>query len=452
MRVSNKLSSLSLQVSSFLQPALRLLPSANLLTTRLTVLLSVLMNILLAILVVSSSLENARAEYTAVTPPGRRAFVIRQIQAQVPGQFDSSGNLLEFTFNEVLTGERVGASFAPVRALMEQIKEVDPQAAATIDFGTIRFDADIQANVTGLALAWGFPGDIMVGAILPIWRASVDLRGPGFINSDSLRKLGNSLRENAAQSTDPERSKILAQILAQIPQLEGENLQNILVSDFGYAPLGHWSGEGPGDLELFVHKRFLARDDLRMAARVGGSLPTGRSDDPDQFTDVPFGAGHATFFGEGLMDVFTFRQKLVLSLALKSTLLAPKTKTVRAYDELPISSNRQNLHVSPGPRFQLKAGADFAAKPTFHLFSNLLLEQRLRGSLRESSLSPDWISDTRSAESRQIEIGTRFTTVPLYFDGTFSIPFSVSLSLTRFLFGRNSEKVDQGYAELALYF
>lgn len=74
--------------------------------------------------------------------------------------------------------------------------------------------------------------------------------------------------------------------------MDTDDVQNLISSEYGFSAIETWQGEGIGDIELGAKYRFFLEESTAFAITGGLRIPTGRTDDPDNLTDVPWSYGN----------------------------------------------------------------------------------------------------------------------------------------------------------------
>jgi hypothetical protein len=396
------------------------------------------------------------AESTSGLPKGARTILYRHIAAAVPGTFDGSSTFKSFRIQEKLDGARISAAFAPARDLIDQIRLIDQSSAEQIDFGSINLDPKINIQAEAFVLGWGITSDTSVFACLPFWRASVDFNGPVYSPTSSLQMVVKKLERKANKSHDPDRARILSRILARLPSITGENLQDILVNTYGYKPLGNWSGQGIGDSFFFIHQNLRKSRYHRSALRIGVALPTGRKDDPDNLVDVPFGDSVTGTYLEWLNDFSIIGKRLTASAGGKYQYNWSRNRTYRLIEDpsFPITSKKESLFYKPGDHWSMQSGFDLEVMRPLHVFTNLTHERHERDRIHGKLADYDYqlLMNNTQKESNTVEAGIKFSTVPWYRQKSASIPMDLTAATSRVVSGKNSEIVNIAYAELSVYF
>jgi len=71
------------------------------------------------------------------------------------------------------------------------------------------------------------------------------------------------------------------------------DVQNLIVTEYGFDRIESWSGQGIGDIEAGAKYRFFLEKSSAFAMTGGVRIPTGHADDPDNLTDVAWSYGTA---------------------------------------------------------------------------------------------------------------------------------------------------------------
>jgi hypothetical protein len=97
-----------------------------------------------------------------------------------------------------------------------------------------------------------------------------------------------------------------------------QDINNILVSQFGLQPIQTWEGEGFGDIEVGARYQYYRAENFRAAFTGGFRFPTGRVDDPNNLVDVGWGTGAYGLLFQFNQDVMFQREGLGKRLGFPS--------------------------------------------------------------------------------------------------------------------------------------
>jgi hypothetical protein len=250
--------------------------------------------------------------------------------------------------------------------------------------------------------------------------------------------------------------------------LNTENVQSLLgggldvngdgsidIPGFGFKPFKSWSDDGFGDIEAGLKYQFYNSDNWRLAFTGGVRLPTGKVNDPDNLVDQGFGTGAWALLFRSHND-YTGIKNLVLDATFSYDLYLPDKQTLRVPDDVdhPITANKENVDrdlgdvvkVETSAKYQFLKGASFVLSYKYgHSFQDEV--SGVKGFAYQS------LEDETNWTEHVIETGLTYSTLPLYLEKKFSIPFNASLTYRNRFAGRNNVFKSEYIAlALQLYF
>jgi hypothetical protein len=386
---------------------------------------------------------------TETLPAGVRAFVYKYMYGTVPSSYGDTGVEEGLNVNATLGSSILRNLSKETSVAYDEISNIDPQLANNLDLGRVDLDPKITASINGFALAWGLTDQIMIGGLIPIYQASVDIEG-GYSNTASLNNTIAKLKAyaNDAALTQAQRdaASILAQVLTQLPTMRGEYLQGAVVNDFKYKPVGNWKGNGVGDLELFTQFRFLERDYYAQAIKVGQILPNGRVDDPDNLLDIPFGTGFFSTYAESLHDFSLIeRLKLMLSLGLRYQYNWATDRTYRLTPEsnFPLTAKKEVVPVKPGNSwsFSSEIGSRLWKDISWNTSYSFKNKSADHAQGVDRNYNYGILTQSSASNSQTVGAGLTYSTVENYRRKKFPVPLTVGLETSQVINGLNTEKM-----------
>src|SRR5690606_17376716 len=158
------------------------------------------------------------------------------------------------------------------------------------------FTADLKGRVevTAPIFAYGISDDLTVGFAVPIYRAATAVE-VGFTPNATAQAFLDALASPENNQTESAREAGM-KLNAAVDELNAKLAAN------GYRELEDWKAQGLGDTTVLAKYRFYNKRGVGMAVANGAVLPTGRTDDPDILTDIPFGDGQWDVFSQFIVD------------------------------------------------------------------------------------------------------------------------------------------------------
>jgi hypothetical protein len=193
-----------------------------------------------------------------------------------------------------------------------------------------------------------------------------------------------------------------------------------------------------------------------LANRLGLILPTGRTKDPDELTDVPFGSGITQTYAEGIIDKPLFGNFLTLSSSFRYSYSWRASRDYRLITDpnFPLSPNKESIQYKPGDRVIAKGRADVRVFGPLHGYSSYAVERRWSDQIRgnDSTYNYGVLESNTDIEIDTAEFGLTYSTVKMFQAKRFPVPFDVTASYSRVVGGRNTELVSLAFAEFSLFF
>lgn len=393
---------------------------------------------------------------TSTLPKGARAFIYKHITATVPGTFNSDGLQKDFSIREVL-GPQIIKSISPeANASYEELKKISPEIAAKVNSGKINFDPkiDVRANVVGLA--WGLTDKIMIATGVPMMFASVQPRG-GYINDLAFKTTAQELRKlNISDESVRTKALAYAQVLEGLPTVTAENLQAVIVNDFKYKPVGNWSAADVGDATIFLQTKFLDVGIYKAGAKLGVDLPTGRTDDPDNLLDIPFGTGYTTTYAESINDFLILGGNLMFTLVgrYQHNWEANKTYRLISSPSFPLTADKENILYKPGNLFSLGGELSMKLWRSLGISANYIFKTKAADFILGNNRNYDYslLESKTDFRSQTIQFFLNYSTVNSFLSKAFPVPFKIGLNYSYLLAGVNTEDVKQLGLDFEMYF
>jgi hypothetical protein len=395
---------------------------------------------------------SSEAAYYDTLPKGVRTLVYHYVTtSKINSEFSGSKNESDYHFVVDLGGENLSSISAVSGDIFNYLQAVSPEAYDQFSFGEYEIDGHGKVNVNAMGIGIGLTHSTTLYTAVPLYSSNVTL--------DIKRTKGNNhqaVAQSLQASGNSAEAQVFADIARQLPDASGEILQSVMVNYFGYKPIGDWSAQGLGDIELGVIQRLTNWHRAGLAVTAGVVLPTGREDDPDIIQDIPFGDGQTDVFAE-FGGGYTVPNYLVsFDSFIRYTYQMPTTKTLRIAD----NKDYPQLATEKG-EFSEKLGNkyDFTFASTYHLRDWFDLQAAYLYNFREQSKyeSPYSranliLSENTMEESHTAKFGLGFSSVNSFKRGDFMLPFNASLSAQQVLVGRNTPKYTRLDFEIRFFF
>lgn len=392
------------------------------------------------------------ATYYETLPKNVRMMALGWVNTgTIKSSFGTNRDQFDYFIRQDLNSSAVADAHPALRAYFDELKRIDPAAYDAFSFGEYEGSGEANVDVKGLGFAYGLTNHMTLFTIVPLWSAEVRMN----IN----RTKGNNYSEvqgilNQHGNTS-DTAFLMSQITGSFPDANGGLLQSIIMNNFGYEPIGNWSGTGFGDIELGTLYRLTDELDMGFAVSGGVVLPTGRVDDPDILQDVGFGDGQFDIYGEAGGGVTLFKGKLELDTSIRYTYQLPSTKTLRIPEDenFTLSADKGEFKEKLGNRITYMASATWGWNDWFSTQIRYDMESQGIATYDSQYTEANRILGVNSDfESHMIGLGANLSTVTLYKKGIFAAPGFIDFKAKTMVNGRNTPKYDRYELQFRLYF
>jgi hypothetical protein len=254
------------------------------------------MKVRLLVLAILACNTSYAFESTKVLPKGVRNLDIRSIYTQTSEKTDLHGDKVSLAvdlykslkLSNVLQGEE-GLKKTQLAAFMlaRGFKETD-------SVGDFRASLNAQINVWAPVFAWGITDRLTLAGALPYYSTSTD------INVGFKTNAGGDALLKAFE--DPAVNYYYAAVEASDKFANATQRLNDRLVKNQYAPLDSWNQSGWGDFTLAAKDLVYSGEVLKTSVTAGFVAPTGRKDNPNILTDLPYGDGQWDLFGQLTLD------------------------------------------------------------------------------------------------------------------------------------------------------
>lgn len=386
-------------------------------------------------------------ENTLVLPKGVRNLNLRSVSTEFDEKTGPDGAksplaqplMKDLTFNLIARGED--------KLKGDQLRAFLTSQGFSESDSVGSFTADLNGRISVLApiTSYGITDKLTVAVAVPVYTASTAV-SVGFQPNATATAFLASLSK-------PENNQTAAAREA------GEKLNNAVgrlndkLIDNNYSALEDWHAQGVGDITVANKYRFLGTSHLGGAFTSGFVAPTGRTDDPEILTDIPFGDGQWDLFGQFSFDQMAYGG-VTFNQFGKYTLQLPGNKDVRAIEE------DEAIEVQfTSTKFKLgdkvDAGTSLQWSPSFGLVSGVGYTYFRKFGDVYRDIEPE-TKKLLEQETDQIahnsEVQFGYSTLPHYQAGNVAVPFEVKVTYIRQIFSRNLPVTDLAQFDLNLFF
>lgn len=328
---------------------------------------------------------------------------------------------------------------------------VDINAAAYKNFlaGEYKVDAAAQFNVNGFGFGLGLTNNIMFYGEVAYYQAQVKTNFRRSKNN-TYAQTSEMLHDGNGGLTDD----TLADNIKQLPDVDERVLQSALKTQYGYQPIGDWSGTGYGDMETGLMAKVVDQSVWGLLLYPGVVLPTGRVDDPNILQDVGFGDGQYDFFLEAASG-YIFNDYINLGTTLRYTYQAP------AAHELRIPTSQESSIARKMGTFDVKYGdkINWMLNSTFG-FNDWLsftpvyrfMYQMPSAYSSEFTDANTYLTQNTNKMEHQVQLTTSISSIQPFMKKKFLLPAQLNMNVVQTIAGRNVPKVGRFELELRMLF
>lgn len=315
-----------------------------------------------------------------------------------------------------------------------------PAGSATVGNSVVSMEYDF--NLFDFYINHGITDRLSVGAKIPYW----------YVKNDVNAELDSSSATVGKNPLVPGGVAPLA-VPGTVP-FTTDDVQNMLVQDYGYKRIESWSGSGFVDIELGARYQYLRNDSWRLAFTGGVRLPTGEIDDPDNLMDYPLGTGAWAFLFRSNND-YTGIKNTVLNATLKYDLYLPNKEVLRVPDDVnqPITPNKEEVDRNIGDIIEINTSATYQFLKGSSVYLEYMYANKFKNHI---SGNRGFAYDQLEAETDRVEhvfkVGLSYSTIPLFQEKKFFLPLKAHILYRDRFAGKNVLKSQYIELGIAVYF
>ncbi len=345
---------------------------------------------------------------------------------------------------------RLNGSIFPQLSSLEQAFGM-PSGSASLGDSVVSIEFDNV--ILDFYLFYGLTDRLTIGAKFPYWifKSNVDTRvdstNATLVNNPFLATPGDPFQGS------PFVPRLLIPPNAQQP-VTTDDVQNLLVSQFGYRRVESWSNNGFSDIEFGGRYQYYASDNWRLAFLGALRAPSGRTDDPDNLTDYAFGKGSWAILFHFNNDFIRWKNIEVNgTFAYDHYLSHDEIRRIPNDVDQPITNNKEKVDIKPGDVLMLEFGGKYNFKEywTFSLFYRYDQEFKwdIDGNLGFAYDQAEAETDHKAHEYR---VGLTYSTIPLFRAKKFALPLTAKLHYRNRFAGENVLKTQYIGLDIRFFF
>jgi hypothetical protein len=210
-----------------------------------------------------------------------------------------------------------------------------------------------------------------------------------------------------------------------------------------------------GDIELALKYQYFKSEDWTMAGKVGVTFPTGFSEDTDNLQDWGVGGDFYGILTELYTD-YRASEKLGFNLTLEYDMGLPFDKDMRVPEDsdAPLTGVvKEKVDINPGNYFSAEISGSYAIIKGLTLSFSYEYGYKGRDEVEgDLNLEYDALEDESDYHEKLYKVGISYSTIPLFMEKKFPVPFTISTTYRKRLEGQNLFNSTYIEVAAALYF
>lgn len=413
--------------------------------------MNVLKTSYLSVFTLLFSLNIANAHYYDTLPKGVRLFAYRLVQTEkIKSSFDDSGKKSSFQFNIDANTDTLSGVNDTLDLIFSTIAK---NSGGSYSLGSYQISGESQVKVQGTGFGYGITNKITAFVSIPHYQAQTNI-------SFKRTKAGNenSVADKINSNNQSDSSTALAQIVSAAGTINGgttlgEITQGILVNGLGYKPVGNWTGQGLGDMELGALYRLHKSSNYGLATGAGIVVPTGRTDDPDILQD--------TGFGDGQFDIYAefgggrhLRRNWFLNASTRYTYqMAGKREFRIPYGSGLITSRKEDIRFKLGNELKFTADTEYSINDWVSLMFGYELTMQEKSRFYSSDAGANsYMAENTDKTQHQFFASAELSSITPFLKKKFLLPAKIQFTYRSTIAGRNTPKVDRFELDFRMMF
>ncbi len=381
------------------------------------------------------------AESAAVLPKRRTFFDINnKTYFEINKRFDPDGNQEDIAVNY---NGVIDSSFFPDLKLLEAVPAFAPFAPANL--GEAKVDFTMNSRENDFVLAHGLTDKLQIGISWKYYWVKNKVKADMDNSNATWGKngfTGSGFAPLVVPGTTPITTEDMQSILQGGLDINGDGDTNDPgEAGFGYRRFKTWQGEGMGDISLKLKYQYLKNDNWRLATKFTVTLPTGKLDDPDNLTDYrPYALGTQSY-GIDLYNDFVGIKNNVFNLSLGYTYFYSDKQRLRVLNDVnqPLASETEKVKRQFGNAFRVGVSDSFTLFKGFSINASYDLSYREKTRISGNrGLNYKSLEDETRATSHIALVGASYSTVPLFLEKKFPVPFTAYIQYRDRFAGANN--------------
>jgi hypothetical protein len=377
----------------------------------------------------------AYADTAEVLPKGRFDISVEsKFYLPTKKRYNPDGDLEDIAVD---FNSRLDSRVFPGLGQLEQALGLPP-GSASIGDSIVSFKYEFTDLL--LRFSYGLTRRLSIGVVVPYYFQKTKVSATVDTSQATVGKnpFINSLAPLSVPGTVPLTDDDVRALLSNGLDITGDG--TIEIPGFGYKRFESWSDEGFGDLEAGFRYQYFNNDLFRLAFTGGARFPTGAVDDPDNLVDFPFGDGAYALLFRSHNDIRP-TQNLLLDFTFRYDLILPDKQTLRVLDDVnqPITANKTKVDRNIGDVFRFRPFVSYTVVKGFSLTGQYEYAFKLKDKVSgEGDFAFSSLEDETNWTSHIFWVGASYSTIPLFIEKKFPLPFIFSFAYRDRFAGSNN--------------
>ena len=317
------------------------------------------------------------------------------------------------------------------------------------NLGTTEVSFKYKLQILEAALAYGITDKLSAGVKIPYWFSKNDVTA-------NLNTTNATLGKNDFFGTpgDPYGSPYIPLGLPGATALTANDVQQLLMTQYGYKRVETWKGDGVGDIEAGFKYQYFTTKNWELSGQLSVKFPTGEEDDPDNLADYPLGSGYWSVYFRSMNDYVGIKD-LRINATFKYDLNLPQHVVLRVPDnaDRPITDKKEEVYRNPGDYLGAELSAYYTIYKGFGLRATYLIgwlnSDRVSGNL---GYRYDQLEVQTDGREQVYIVGLAYNTLAFYQEKKFPIPLFSFVNYRNRFEGYNCFKSEYIEAGIGMYF
>ena len=335
---------------------------------------------------------------------------------------------------------------------------LDPLVGGSASIGRSDVDFSLLIKNFEFSLYYGITDKLSFGVMVPYYflKNKVNARLDSSTANVGKSSLLNSLAPLSGPFAPPDVEPLIADdvqnLIGKGLDINGDGITDI--EGFNFKRVETWSDRGLGDIEITGKYQFFKNSNWRLACVGGVRLPTGEVDDPDNLADIAFGDGQTDLLFRLHADYLGIKN-LLLNATMRYDIQLPDHELLRVPVDvnLPLTANKETVKRNLGDAIELELMGSYEFTKQLSGGLKYRYTKRFKDDIENNGRDIISLEEETNPTGQMFFITLGYSTVQMYLEKKFAVPFSVNLSYrNRFAGTNNLNKSQYISLDLTVFF